>query len=313
MKRLILKKMKNSTLCWNIGTSFEDSSYTLLAWLNTISGILSVGSNLLVLTAIYSFSPLRKVSSFFIASLAVADLLVGLLMNPVYTSIFIVKATEDDQHPLRVAEHWLWLQTVITSTFTLTAVSIERFIAVKECLRYSEIVTVKRSCYCVASIWVFSFFYASQRLVIHRGEDLPSLWICTTVLTVFLPFFVILYCYVYIFQAAQTQCLRIAADSVINSRYYKEVLKNKKAVLTLCIVIGLFAFLWSPSLALSLWHVSTADPSEIQCIDYLWFWAAFLSFISSFCNPWVYAIRTKQFRMGFLKVLRVRALKGRSR
>ena len=133
--------MKNSTLCW-ISTSFEDPSYTILAWLNIISGILSVGSNLLVLTAIYSFSPLRKVSSFFIASLAVADLLVGLLMNPVYASIFIVKVTEDDQHPLRVAEHWLWLQTVTTSTFTLTAVSIECFIAVTKCLRYSEIVTV---------------------------------------------------------------------------------------------------------------------------------------------------------------------------
>lgn len=301
--------MENSRLCWKIGTSFEDASYTLLAWLNSISGILSVGSNLLVLTAIYSFPPLRKVSSFLIASLAVADLLVGSLMNPIYTSIFIIKAFEDDQHPLRVAEHWLWLQTVITSTFTLTAVSIDRFIAVKKCLRYSEIVTVKRSCFCVASIWFFSFLYASQRLVINRVEDLPSLWICTTVLTVFLPFFAILYCYVNIFQAAQTQCVRIASESGINSRYCKEVLKNKKAAWTLCIVIGLFALLWSPSLALSLWHVSTADPSETRCIDYLWFWAAFLSFTSSFCNPWVYAIRTKQFRMGFLKVLRIRALR----
>lgn len=308
MPTAYVTKMKNSTLCWKIGRSFEDASYTILAGLNTVSGILSVGSNLLVLTAIYSFSPLRKVSSFFIASLAVADLLVGLLMNPIYTSIFIVKLTEDDKHPLRVAEHWLWLQTVITSTFTLTAVSIERFIAVTRCLRYSEIVTVKRSCYCVTSIWIFSFLYASLRLVIHRVEDLPSLWICTTVLTVFLPFFVISYCYVYIFQAAQTQCLRIAADSVINSRYCKEVLKNKKAAWTLCIVIGLFTLLWSPSLALSLWHVSAADPSETQCIDYLWFWASFLSFTSSFCNPWVYVIRTKQFRMGFLKVLRIRAL-----
>lgn len=301
--------MENSRLCWKIGTSFEDASYTLLAWLNSISGILSVGSNLLVLTAIYSFPPLRKVSSFLIASLAVADLLVGSLMNPIYTSIFIIKAFEDDQHPLRVAEHWLWLQTVITSTFTLTAVSIDRFIAVKKCLRYSEIVTVKRYCFCVASIWFFSFLYASQRLVIHRVEDLPSLWICTTVLTVFLPFFAILYCYVHIFQAAQTQCVRIASESGINSRYCKEVLKNKKAAWTLCIVIGLFALLWSPSLALSLWHVSTADPSETRCIDYLWFWAAFMSFTSSFCNPWVYAIRTKQFRMGFLKVLRIRALR----
>ena len=266
-----------------------------------------MGSNLLVLTAIYTFSPLRKVSSLFIASLAFADLLVGLLMNPIYTSIFTVHdATQDDMHPLRVTEHWLWLQTVITSTFTLTAVSIERFIAVTKCFRYSEIVTVKRCCYCVASIWIFSIFYASQRFVVDRVEDLPSLWICTTLLTVFFPFLVILYCYVCIFKAARTQCIRIVADNTVNSAYCKEVLKNKKAAWTLCIVIGLFALLWSPSLALSLWHVSTTDATKQRCIDYLWFWAAFLSFTSSFCNPWIYAIRTRDFRMAFLKVLRMK-------
>lgn len=303
-------KMDNSTLCRKMDASFENISYTILASLNAISGVLSVGSNLLVLTAIYNFSPLRKASSFFIASLAFADLLVGLLMNPIYTAIFIVNdAAKDDTHPLRVTEHWLWLQTVVTSTFTLTAVSIERFVAVTKCFRYPEIVTVKRCCYCVASIWIFSLVYASQRFVVHRVEDLPSLWICTTVLTVFLPFFVILYCYVCIFKAARTQCVRIAADNIVNSAYCKEVLKNKKAAWTLCIVIGLFALLWSPSLALSLWHVSTADPWKRRCIDYLWFWAAFLSFTSSFCNPWIYAIRTREFRMAFLKVLRIKTMK----
>lgn len=231
--------MEKSTLCRKIDVSFENISYTILASLNAIAGVLSVGSNLLVLTAIFNFSPLRKVSSFFIASLAFADLLVGLLMNPIYTAIFIVNdAAQDDMHPLRVTEHWLWLQTVVTSTFTLTAVSIERFIAVTKCFRYSEIVTEKRCCYCVASIWIFSIVYASQRFVVNRVEDLPSLWICTTVLTVFLPFFVILYCYVCIFKAARTQCVRIAADNIVNSAYCKEVLKNKKAAWTLCIVIA---------------------------------------------------------------------------
>lgn len=60
MPTAYVTKMKNSTLCWKIGRSFEDASYTILAGLNTVSGILSVGSNLLVLTAIYSFSPFNK-------------------------------------------------------------------------------------------------------------------------------------------------------------------------------------------------------------------------------------------------------------
>ena len=148
---------RDCPLCWKVEASLENISYIILAILSTISGVLSVASNLLVLAAIYSHSPLRKVSSFFIASLAVADFLIGLLVNSVYTSIFISKATEVDfNHPLRVTEHWLWLQSVVTSTFTLAAVSIERYIAVTKCFRYPEIVTVNRCTRCVAAIWVFS-------------------------------------------------------------------------------------------------------------------------------------------------------------
>ena len=140
------------------------------------------------------------------------------------------------------------------------------------------------------------FYFTAMRIFHHCGFA-PQYWLY------FFLFFVISYCYVYIFKAARSQCIRIAADNSL----CKEVLKNKKAACTLCIVIGLFALLWLPSLALSLWHISVADPLERQCIDYLWFWAAFLSFTSSFFNPWIYTIRTKEFRMAFLKVLRVKS------
>lgn len=301
---------RDCPLCWKVEASLENISYIILAILSTISGVLSVASNLLVLAAIYSHSPLRKVSSFFIASLAVADFLIGLLVNSVYTSIFISKATEVDfNHPLRVTEHWLWLQSVVTSTFTLTAVSIERYIAVTKCFRYPEIVTVNRCTRCVAAIWVFSVLHASFRFAIRHAEDIPSLWISTTILTIFLPFFVISYCYIRIYKAARTQRARIAADNSINAEYCREVLKNKKAAWTLCIVIGLFALLWAPSLTLSFWDISTNDTCERRCINYLWYWAALLSFTSSFCNPWIYAIRMREFRLAFLKVLHIGELK----
>ena len=116
--------------------------------------------------AISKFSALRTLSNFFIASLAVADISVGVLMNPVYASIFIVNATENN-HPLRVTEHWLWLQTTVVSTFTLTAVSIERHIAATKCIRYTEIVTLNRCIYGIASIWIFSIMSASQRFLFH--------------------------------------------------------------------------------------------------------------------------------------------------
>ena len=157
---------------------------------------------------------------------------------------------------------------------------------------------------CVALTWLFSIIYASLRFFIHRAKDLPTLWISTTMLTVFIPFFIILYCY--ICKAVRTQCIRTAAgSSSTNAGYCKEVFKKKKAAWTLCIVIGLFALLWCPSFILSLLDSMTADPCKRRCVNYLWFWASFLSFTSSFCNPWIYSIRMREFRLAFFKILRI--------
>lgn len=288
------------------------ASNVALALLNVASGIVAICSNLLILVAFYQTPSLRSISNFFVVSLAVSDLLVGLAVNPVYVVLFVTGMSFDYSQvwPARLAENWFWIQTVIASTFNLTAISVDRYIAITSTYQYSQIVTPYR---CVASaifIWTFSMLFASMRFLIHDYSDLPILWIITMVFTVILPLFVICYCYFHIFRAARLQQRQIAVLLSVNTAYANAALKNKKAAWTIGIIIGLFVLMWTPSVVLALVDIVTArtESCERLAIVLGWYFACFLSFSSSCCNPWVYAARSREFRAAFKRALRFRRI-----
>ena len=291
----------------NCSVSFDTfTASVVFASLNLVSAVTAVSSNGLILVAFYQTRSLRSISNFFIASLAVSDLLVGLALNPVYVVIYLTGVSFDFTRvwSVRLAEHWLWIQSVITSTFNLTAISLDRYIAVTTPFRYAETVTPRRCIYGAVFIWTFSILFASVRFLIHDPQYLPILWITITIFMVLLPLIIICYCYFHIFEAARRQQRQVAALSSVNAAYRRTILKNKKAAWTIGIIIGLFVLMWSPSLVLSLVSLVMADTCTRLRVAIGWYISAFLSFFSSCCNPWVYAARSREFRMAFKRVLR---------
>ena len=235
-----------------------------------------------------------------------SDLLVGLTVNPVYVVINLTDVSFDSSHttPIKIAENWLWIQSVITSMFNLTAISLDRYIAVTSAFRYTQVVTQRRCIFGAVFIWTFSTLFASIRFLIHDPRYLPVLWITTTIFMVFLPLIIICYCYFHIFRAARRQQRQIAVLSSVNAAYSNNILKNKKAAWTIGIIIGLFVLMWTPSLLLSFVGLAMADSCRRLELALGWDFATFLSFFSSCCNPWVYAARSREFRMAFKRVFR---------
>lgn len=294
----------------NCPVTFDMSaSNVTLAVLNIASGAIAVCSNLLILVAFYQTPSLESISNFFVVSLAVSDLLVGLTVNPVYAVIYLTGITFNFSRvwPARLAEHWLWIQTVITSTFNLTAISVDRYIAITRTFQYTQIVTLHRCVMGAVLIWTFSILFASVRFLIHDVSNLPILWIITVIFTVLLPFCVICYFYFHIFRAARLQQRQIATLSSVNPARANSVLRNKKAAWTIGIIIGLFIIMWTPSLVLAFVEFAMARTGSCRRFEVVlsWYLASFLSFFSSCCNPWVYAARCREFRMAFKRVLRL--------
>ncbi|KAL9984475.1 hypothetical protein ACROYT_G006771 [Oculina patagonica] len=270
--------------------------------LTTILGLLiaitACTTNVLILIAIYKKQTLHYVTNYFLASLAVGDFFVGIVALPLWITRSLL-AVADEEHPLSISVDCVYVLSVGISTYNLCSVSLERYVGVILPLRYNAIVTTRRFRYAVASAWVISSCIASLRLVIN--EDIY--WIIAVSTVFFIPGVLISYCYICIFKEAFRQSRAIKHQS--GSAALASHMHNKKASITIAIVIGVFYLTSLPALAFSIREVvlgNGASCRETKSLESWGTWALFLAYSNSAINPWIYAVRKSEFRVA-LKVL----------
>ena len=187
-------------------------SQFIIASLNILAGIIAMFGNTLVLTAIYRTPSLRTVSNAFVASLAVSDFYIGLVIHTVWMARAILNIWQSDQF-LSEMVHILSLQSIIASAYNLCAIAIDRYISIANVFKSQDIITPKRCAITISCIWVFSVAFATTRLFVHDPQILPYLWFSVQFLGILLPLNVIAYCYFRIFKIARQQKKKIAAEN----------------------------------------------------------------------------------------------------
>ena len=172
-------------------------SSTALTVLNSLSGMASIGGNLLILLTIYKQPRLHTISNCFIASLAVADIIVGLVINPIWATRSAMNIWEEKE-PLTIASECLAAHTVVATSLNLCAVSIDRYLAVVKVFRYDTSLSERRCRIIICSIWLAACLALLPRALIQDRLDLQKSWIVGCTITFFIPLCVIAYSYVHI-------------------------------------------------------------------------------------------------------------------
>ena len=115
--------------------------------------------NCVVIYAIRKTSSVPETLRTLLLSLAVSDVGVGLLGQPLHISLLIMWLQQND-HVCNTYKGSLMVSVLfcLTSFFGVVAVSVDRFLAIHLHLRYQELVTHKRAVSVVILIWVFSVF-----------------------------------------------------------------------------------------------------------------------------------------------------------
>jgi len=136
--------------------------------------------NIVTIYAIRRTSSLPQTLKTLLLSLAVSDVGVGLLGQPVYISLLVIWLQQNDPgcNTYRGFDIVMRLGA-LASFFGVMAVSVDRFLAIHLHLRYQELVTHKRVVAVVILIWVLSLllsltilwvpFYVSSGLLITLG------------------------------------------------------------------------------------------------------------------------------------------------
>ena len=137
---------------------FEDlqSTYVANCVFNSFLCYTAIMLNLVTIHAIRKTSSLPKT---LLLSLAVSDVGVGLLGQPLYISLLVMWLRKNDPDCNRYTGFVIIVVlSSLASFFGVLAVSVDRFLAIHLHLRYQELVTHKRIVSVVIFIWVLSVF-----------------------------------------------------------------------------------------------------------------------------------------------------------
>lgn len=154
-------------------SSVSEASIIASATFNTIVMLLTIVGNILVCFSVYYFPRLRRPTNYLIVSLAVSDLLVGLLSLPFRISQTVNGEKWPEDLGKAGCRFWIWIDMVCcgASILNLVAISFDRLLAVKWPLTYRENMTTKRASWMMVFVWLYALTVASLSFVKWGGKE----------------------------------------------------------------------------------------------------------------------------------------------
>ena len=300
LKRKILKMLnytsvaKNKTPAGDLGTEDNNSHLVILnCVLNAPLMLMSITGNALVLTAILRTPSLRSPSTVFLCSLAVSDLLVGLVVQPVLlvrlfkASGYIVDAYQD-----------LALSVGGVTLLTMAAISVDRFLALHYHMRYPNLMTQKRAIFSSVAIWftcfVFSGIYVLNQKIVFS----------TAFVFIALCVFVSTFSYIKIYRTVRRHQLQIYAQQQaverLNNEHNLNMLQSKKIAMNTFIYYICMVLCYSP-VFMSAFTLAIFP----QRWSITWTFTDTVAFTNSSINPFLYCWRTRELRTAVSKTIRI--------
>ena len=285
----------------------KEASIVLSLWFFS-SGLAAVTGNAVVLWLFFRNESLRAVSNRFLASLSVADFLVGIVIDPIWITFgCLIQPSNVTQAALNEFMEMLRIHTTAATTLNLCCVSVDRFIAIRFPFRYQDILTKKTCHSLIAVVWFTSLLLPCPVIFVNA----ENLWLFVSLVTFCIPTTVMAVCYFWIFKAASNQARRMTGGNKHRaderrSTFPNRIMQNFKAIKTIGFVLGVFVVSWMPCLVLSIVHeFSASDPcTDEKLYNVAWPWIEAVALSSSAINPWVYFFRNGEFRQALHRSIR---------
>ena len=269
------------------------SSLIINCVFNAFSAYTAIMLNILTIHAMRKTSSLPKPLKTLLLSLAVSDLGVGLLTQPLYITKMV--------NPANSTSDLLHIATLVfmySSFFSVVAISVDRFLAVHLHLRYQELVTHKRVVAVVISIWVFSAVFTPIWLC--ASEDVAAL-----VHIIIQSFCYIItaavYCKIYFTvqrHAKQMQAQQIQVAQ--NSQMESAARQRKSAVSTFYVYLVFLVCCLPDYCALGALLIS----GQSTALDGVFLYTTTMVFLNSSLNPVIYCWKMRHIRHAVIDILR---------
>ena len=283
------------------------SSYIANCVFNALLCYTAILLNGATIYAIRKTSSLPKPFKTLLLSLAVSDLGVGLLVQPLYIAILVMKMGHmDENYPPYNTAYTTFLTTMIVfawaSFFSVTALSADRFLAIHLHLRYRELVTHKRAIAVVMSIWIFS---AAASFLFWIPEHAKHVLICFTVIEIVCIVIVkLLYYKIYLIvrhHTNQIQSLQVRQEAQ-NGDEMAHLIRMRNSAVSTFYVCLVFLACYLPGICGKVVAIISGVPTAKTTPLSFYSWT--LVFLNSSLNPLIYCWKMRHIRHAVVSIPR---------
>ncbi|XP_057708989.1 trace amine-associated receptor 13c-like [Corythoichthys intestinalis] len=294
-------------------TSDWSQSFLFIVLLPTTC-IFTVLLNLLVVISISHFRQLHTPTNLLLLSLAVSDVLVGLVGMPIVITMSISCWFLGDIACTLLS--YLTLICQSASVGNMVLISADRFVAICDPLHYTAKVTVKKIQICISLCWSAAVIHCGIVLkeeLAHPeignaclGECFCHIDIIGGILDIIVNFFlplgviVILYTRVFVVAVSQARAMR-SRDKCVKLQHsapFRAKKSELKAAKTLGIVVLVFLMCFCP------YNIVSLMAYHENVMNYV----AYLYSLNSCVNPLIYAVFYPCFRRAFKNIVTLRVL-----
>ena len=260
--------------------------------LNSFFSLLTCIGNFIVVFAIGKTRDLHSPSFILLGCLAVSDLLVGLISQPLFVGYKIAQLERNFAVfcTLKVVQSLSGFTTSGVSFGILAAVSIDRLLALTLHLRYNTIVTVPRVFQTTIALWIFATVTVLPRFW------MASKWHFIPIALGVLKFFVIVISVWKIFRIVRKHQQQIKGQTKAVSHLPANtvnILKCRKSAVTVLYIYGLFLIFYLPFMVSLMIKKFVGYTRTVRIV---YEYAATAVFINSCLNPVVYCWRIGEIR-----------------
>ena len=263
---------------WNVVWSL---CFGLLATLIVVGNLVTIW--------IFLKQRLRKRAYFLLISLAVADLLVGLLTVPLYTAINTMLYLSQPHFSLSRASNLTDIFTGIASIVTLAAISLERMCAIGWPFRYRTL-TFRVYMFAIAIPWILAPIFTSLAILVNFSIITFESYMYTRTLFLSMPLLLMCIAYYIVWKKQKTM--------MGNQNH---IVREKRLAKTLFIITAASLLAWLPfQILLLLAYFSVIVPSYNTTL----FTIKFLQFSNSLVNVTIYPFRISEFKNALRQIHR---------
>ena len=284
------------------------TSRAILAGINIFLAITASLGNALILIALHKVTSIYPPTKLLFRCLAVTDLLVGLISQPLYVTILFRRFTTWNVNvAITLADSFFFALLPAVSLLTSAAISVDRLLALLLGLRYRHTVTLRRVWVFIVCFWLISALQATGS-VFFEYPKLPEIafWIFCALLT--LSFLVSVFSYAKIFKTLRYRQVQVHRNTQQGQRpngggNQLNIARYKKTVYSVAWVQLALLICYFPYNVLGFLRLFDKLNNSTE-IAILWGSFVTLVYLNSSLNPALYCWRIRDVRQEVKNMIR---------